>query len=184
MIRLSLPTEPYWLDLPHGVRLFVRPLDTAIYEAARQRGVRLARQIIQEHLEIKAAGGQVTGLPDFTDEDGLTGLSQMLFVQALARSAIIKWEGVGDKDGNPVDPTDETVATLMRIHRMAEEFSLAYTATHQGLIAEGNASRPAPNGISAAGLNTAEPATKKGCPVPAADAAQTAKCAGDSPPSP
>lgn len=184
MIRLDLPTKPYWLDLPHGVRLFVRPLDTAIYEAARQRGMRLAKQIIQEHAEIQAAGGEVTGLPDFSDQDGILGLSQMLFVQALARSAILRWEGVGDKHGTPVDPTDEAVATLMRIHRMAEEFTLAYTATHQGLVAEGNVSRPAPNGTLAAGLNTAEPATKKGCPVPAADAAQTGNSAGGSLPSP
>ena len=29
VIRLNLPTEPYWLDLPPGVRLHVRPLDEA-----------------------------------------------------------------------------------------------------------------------------------------------------------
>ncbi|CAA7619678.1 hypothetical protein MTBSS4_250048 [Magnetospirillum sp. SS-4] len=41
MIRLSLPKEPYWLDLTHGVRVFVRPLTTAVYEAARSRGWRM-----------------------------------------------------------------------------------------------------------------------------------------------
>ena len=28
MIRLSLPKGPCWVDLPHGVRVFVRPLTT------------------------------------------------------------------------------------------------------------------------------------------------------------
>ena len=44
MIRLNLPTEPYWLDLPLGVRLLVRPLDTAVYEACRYRAVRNAKR--------------------------------------------------------------------------------------------------------------------------------------------
>ncbi|MBI1207419.1 MAG: hypothetical protein GC191_09030 [Azospirillum sp.] len=35
MIRLDLPREPHWLDMPHGVRLHVRPLDTATDAAAR-----------------------------------------------------------------------------------------------------------------------------------------------------
>ena len=39
MIRLDLPREPQWLDLPHGVRLLVRPLDTATDAAARAAAV-------------------------------------------------------------------------------------------------------------------------------------------------
>ena len=35
MLRLNLSTEPQWLDLAHGVRLFVEPLTTAIMLAAR-----------------------------------------------------------------------------------------------------------------------------------------------------
>ena len=34
MIRLSLPKDPCWVDLPHGVRFFVQSLTTAIYQAA------------------------------------------------------------------------------------------------------------------------------------------------------
>ncbi len=39
MIRLDLPREPHWLDLPHGVRLLVRPLDTATDAAGRRQGL-------------------------------------------------------------------------------------------------------------------------------------------------
>ena len=37
MIDLAIPREPWWLDLPGGVRVHVRPLTTALMLAARQR---------------------------------------------------------------------------------------------------------------------------------------------------
>ena len=59
MIRLSLPKDPCWVDLPHGVRVFVRPLTMAIYEAARAKGARLASDLAGEHAGIVMAGGSV-----------------------------------------------------------------------------------------------------------------------------
>jgi len=167
MIRLSLPKEPYWLDLPHGMRVFVRPLTTAIYEAARAKGARLASDVVSEHAEITMAGGSVEGLPDLEDRDAVLGLSQFLFAQALAVAAIIRWEGVLDEDDEPAEVTDKSVCDLMQFHRMAEEFVLAYTRTHTEAVAEGNASRPSPSGTSAAGRNTAGDAATKVSPVPA-----------------
>ncbi|CUW39673.1 conserved protein of unknown function [Magnetospirillum sp. XM-1] len=167
MIRLSIPKEPYWLDLPHGVRVFVRPLTTAVYEAARSRSWRMAREIAEEHADIRSAGGDVTGLPDLSDNDAVTGLSQLLFAQALARSAITRWEGVLGADDLPADVTEQAVADLMLIPRMAEAFVVSYTDTHEAVLAEGNASRPAPNGTSGAGRNTAEGAGKTTSPAPA-----------------
>ncbi len=34
MLRISFQTEPFWLDLPRGVRLQVRPPGTAVILAA------------------------------------------------------------------------------------------------------------------------------------------------------
>ena len=34
MLRISFRTEPFWLDLPHGIRLQVRPPGTAVILAA------------------------------------------------------------------------------------------------------------------------------------------------------
>jgi hypothetical protein len=160
MIRLILPREPYWIDLPHGVRVFVRPLTTAVYEAARARSWRMARSIAAEHADLKAAGADIAGLPDLSDEDAMAGLSQMLFAQGLARSAITRWEGVLDACDQPAGITDTAIADLMQFPRMAESFLIQYTETHAAVIAEGNASRPAPNGTSAAGLTTAEAAAE------------------------
>ncbi len=166
MIRLSLPKEPYWLDLPHGARVFVRPLSTAIYEAARVKAARLARDVMSEHAGIAQAGGSVEGLPDLEDKDAVLGLSQFLFVQALAVAAIIRWEGVLDQNDQPAEITDKSVCGLMEFHRIAEEFVLAYTRTHTEAVAEGNALGPSPSGTSAAGRNIAGDAETKGSPVP------------------
>ncbi|MDJ0685399.1 MAG: hypothetical protein QNJ84_11910 [Alphaproteobacteria bacterium] len=168
MIRLGLPKEPYWLDMPHGVRLFVRPLTTAIYEAARAKGARLAGQVVGEHAEILQAGGSVEGLPDLEDADAVVGLSQFLFAQALAVSAIIRWEGVLAAEGGAADVSEETVFDLMRIHSVADDFLHLYTRPHREVIAEGNASRPSPNGASALGRDTAQDAGPKNSAAPTA----------------
>jgi len=34
-LTLDLPTEPYWLDLPRGVRVEIRPITTAVMAAAQ-----------------------------------------------------------------------------------------------------------------------------------------------------
>jgi hypothetical protein len=53
MLRLAIPKEPYWLDLPAGVRLQVRPLTTAVMAAAQARAqqavAELAEQVRARH---------------------------------------------------------------------------------------------------------------------------------------
>ncbi len=139
MIRLNLQKENYWLELPHGVRVFVCPLSTAVYEAARAKASRSVQAISADHAEISAVGGRVDGLPDLTDEDARVGVSQLVFAQSLARAAIIEWEGVGDENGQPIPVQPESVDELMMLHSMAESFLVQYLATHNAVISEGNA---------------------------------------------
>jgi hypothetical protein len=169
MIRLSLPKEPYWLDLPHDVRVLVRPLDTSLYEAARHKGARLAQRLISDHAEITLAGGTVGELPDLNDPDAITGLSQFLFTQALATLAITVWEGVLDSESAPCPINETSVAMLMRIPSIADEFLRKYTKPHHDVLFEGNASGPAPNGTLATGPHTAPTAAPKTHPAPAAE---------------
>ncbi len=35
MLTLDLPAEPYWFDLPRGVRVEIQPVTTAIMAAAQ-----------------------------------------------------------------------------------------------------------------------------------------------------
>jgi hypothetical protein len=166
MLKLVLPKEPYWLELSHGVRLMVRPLTTAVYESARRKSTRLVADLLRDHAEIELAGGSVEGLPDLNDTDAVEGVSQYLFAQALAMAGIVKWEGVGDEDGKPVDVSPETVARVMEVPRLAEEFLVEYTRPHEAMVSEGNASRPLPNGTMAGGRNTAKGAGKRASPAP------------------
>ena len=40
MLTLDLPAEPYWLDLPRGVRVEIRPVTTAVMAAAQAAAAR------------------------------------------------------------------------------------------------------------------------------------------------
>jgi hypothetical protein len=40
MLTLDLPVEPYWLDLPRGVRVEIRPVTTAVMAAAQAAAAR------------------------------------------------------------------------------------------------------------------------------------------------
>ena len=40
MLTLDLPTTPYWLALPRGVRVEIRPVTTAVMAAAQAASTR------------------------------------------------------------------------------------------------------------------------------------------------
>jgi hypothetical protein len=172
MIRLALPSEPYPIDLPHGVAVTVRPCDTAVYEAARLKMARTVRDLVRQKEEAERAGMRLDGLPDMSDDDRIAGFSQFLFAQALARGAIVSWTGVLDATGEPAPVTDRTVSDLMRVPRIAEAFVVAYTKPHADLVSEGNGSGSAP-----AGTTAAEPSTAAG----AGTSKRTAPAAGATP---
>jgi hypothetical protein len=135
MLRLNLAREPYWLDLGHGVRLHVEPLTTALMMAAR-------------------ADPAVEALPETAGQDQLA----LTMAQAVARRAVLGWEGVGDAEGNPLPVTPEGVMALLEVWPIFEAFQLAYVAKGLVLEQEKNASAPSPSGTSAGAAPTAKPA--------------------------
>ncbi len=80
------------------------------------------------------------------------------FAKALARKAVLAWEGVGDADGNSIDPSPEAIDALLDIWPIFEAFQLAYVSKGLLLEQEKNASAPLPNGPSAGASDTARPA--------------------------
>lgn len=170
MIVLDLPKEPYWIDLPHGVSVRVRPLTTAIYETAREKARRRTREIVDDIARVRAAGGAVDGIPDLSDPDAAAGFSQLVFAQGLAEAAIFEWKGVFLPDrATPAPVTPQAVSDLMMIHGQAEAFVVLYTRTHENLIIEGNASRPSPSGATAGAGTTAQAAGLSASPAPKAE---------------
>ena len=134
MIRLDLSNEPAWLDLGHGVRLHLQPLTTAMMVASRNDPAVAA-----------------------LDDNATNEASALVFAKALARNAVLDWEGVGGADGNTIPVSPEGIDALLDVWPLFEAFQTKYVAKGLVLDAEKNASSPLPNGSSAGATDIAEP---------------------------
>ena len=134
MIRLNLTATPQWLDLGPGLRLLVGPLTTALMVSAR-------------------ADPAIEDLPDTATQEGLA----LAMAKAVARRAVLDWEGVGDDAGNIVPVTPEGIDALLEIWPIFEAFQTQYVAKGLILDAEKNVSAPSPTGPSAVATGTARP---------------------------
>ena len=137
MLRLDLSRDPAWTDLGHGVRLQLRPLTTALMVATR-------------------GDPGVESLPDDASDEARA----VAFAKALARRAVLGWEGVGDAEGEPIDPSPEAVDALLDLWPIFEAFQLTYVSKGLLLEQEKNVSALSPNGPSAGASATAKPARK------------------------
>lgn len=137
MIRINLSPEPQWLDLGHGVRLLLLPLTTALMVATRSD----------------------TAVQDLA-ADASNDTRAAVFAAALARRAIVGWEGVGDEDGNVLPATPEGIDALLSLWPIFEAFNLLYVSRGMLLDAEKNGSAPSPTGTSAGVTATARPAKR------------------------
>ena len=135
MIRLNLTVTPEWLNLAPGLRLLVGPLTTALMVAAR-------------------ADPAIEALPEGATQEALA----LAMAKAVARRAVLDWEGVGDDAGNVVPVTPEGIDALLEIWPVFEAFQTMYVAKGLILDAEKNVSAPSPTGPSAVATDTARPA--------------------------
>ncbi len=138
MIRLDLPREPHWLDLPHGVRLLVRPLDTATDAAARAAAV----------ADLRERGKDVP--PAAAKESWRMGQTKDALARALGQLTILDWSGVLLADGTTAPVTAESVALLMAIPKIATAFLRLIYAPLDRLASEGEGCGVAPTGTGAA----------------------------------
>ena len=143
MIRINLSPEPQWLDLGHGVRLLLLPLTTALMVAARS------------DLAVRALAADASN-----DERAA------VFAGALARRAIIDWDGVGDADGKVIEVSPDGIDALMALYPIFEAFNLLYSAPGLFLDAEKNGFGPLPSGPSAGATATARAAKRNAKTAP------------------
>ncbi|MGR3197946.1 MAG: hypothetical protein ACU0HS_16770 [Paracoccus sp. (in: a-proteobacteria)] len=137
MLALDLTNEPRWHDLATGVRVQLRPLTTALMVATR-------------------SDPDVEAVPDgISDEE-----RALIFAKALARRAVLDWEGVGDTDGTAIAPSPEAIDALLDIWPIFEAFQLVYVSKGLLLEQEKNVSAPSPSGVSAGATAIARPARK------------------------
>ena len=143
MLTLDLTNEPRWHDLAPGVRVQLRPLTTALMVATR-------------------SDPDVEAVPDRASDE----TRALIFAKALARRAVLDWEGVGDADGKVIAPSPEAIDALLDIWPIFEAFQLVYVSKGLLLEQEKNVSAPSPNGVSAGATATARPARKSAKTAP------------------
>ena len=134
MIRLNLTAAPQWLELAPGLRLLVAPLTTALMVSAR-------------------ADPAIEAMPDTSTQEELA----LTMAKAVARRAVLDWEGVGDDTGNIVTVTPKGIDALLEIWPVFEAFQTQYVARGLILDAEKNVSAPSPSGPSAGVIGIAPP---------------------------
>ncbi|MGX0904744.1 hypothetical protein ACSSV8_003338 [Roseovarius sp. MBR-79] len=132
---MNLTATPEWLELAPGLRLQVAPLTTALMVAAR-------------------ADATIEALSEDASQEELA----LAMAKAVARRAVLDWEGVGDDAGNVVPVTPEGIDALLEIWPVFEAFQTSYVARGLILDAEKNALSPAPSGPSAGASAIAPPA--------------------------
>ncbi len=140
MLTLDLTNAPRWHDLAPGVRVQLRPLTTALMVATRSDPV-------------------VESLPEEASDEERA----VAFAKALARRAVIAWEGVGDAAGTAIDPSPEAIDAALDVWPIFEAFQLTYVSRGLLLEQEKNVSAPLPNGPTAGGERYCE-ACQGPCP--------------------
>ena len=135
MIRINLSPEPQWLDLGHGVRLQLLPLTTTLMVATRSDPA-------VQYLDTEANNDERAAI----------------FAGALARRAVVDWEGVGDAEGNVLPVTPEGINALLSLWPIFEAFNLHYVSRGMLLDSEKNGSAPLPTGTSVGATAIARPA--------------------------
>ncbi|WP_373237691.1 hypothetical protein [Cohaesibacter celericrescens] len=111
MIRLNktrLDLKEGSKDLGRGVSLIMRPVSAVEHAAAKER----ASDMVSHFLDGSGALSLV-GLPEISVGNGsnedhrymLNGLSRILIAVYVAEMVVSGWEGVGDEDGKPIDPS-------------------------------------------------------------------------------
>ena len=102
MITLNLRKNPYWIDLPDNVRVFVKPVTTAIMNTAQSEVVKNFKD---------------------TDAKPNDGQIQSDLIKALARKSIIKWENVSMANTDkPAEPSATNINQVMDIWYLAQDF--------------------------------------------------------------
>lgn len=146
MLNLELFAGTRWIDLVPGVRIEVLPMGTTLMQAVWSDPAMAGS---------KAEAG---------DDDPKIEL--LPFARAIARRAIVAWEGVGDGKGRAVPVTRDNIDALMEVPAIHAAFRTRYIEPGIAVVAEGNGSAAAPNGTSVAAATTARPARRAATPAP------------------
>lgn len=151
MLKLKINKEPYWLELGYGVKVKVKPCNSAVfYEAKAYMNAKLA-DLAKEYKANKAAGLSV--VEDVENPIKREALADRYLLIGLGVAGILEWNGVFEADEDKVAPLTESKIDelFLNFWAVAENFRNQYCGLRELLEAEKNASTPEPNGTSATG---------------------------------
>ena len=134
MLTLDLCSAPIWCELLPGLQVKLRPLTTALMVASR-------------------ADPAIAALTEGVAPEE----AALAMAKALARRAILDWEGVGDATGAALPVSPEAIDALLELWPVFEAFQTRYVAKGLLLDAEKNVSSPLPIGSSAGAAAIAPP---------------------------
>ena len=180
MIRVTIPKEPYWIEMLAELRVRVRPVTRVEQAAARAYARRKVAELAESKQTLTAAGGDVEGMPDINDPDIEEAMVDLFYAQGLGRKIILEWEGPADPQGKPLEVSPEAIDEFMRLPYIGDLFVAKVQEHLEKLFAEGNASGPAPDGSSATGLNTAADAGRSTPPAATGEKGKTGSTARSS----
>src|SRR5574344_307134 len=158
MLKLKIQTEPYWLELGSGVKVKVKPGNSAVfYEAKAFMNARVA-DMAKRYKEAKDDGITTDIPPNLEDAKKREAFADQNLILGLARAGIIEWDGVLEAESDEKAPlTPAKVEELFtNFWIIAENFRQQYCGIQEILEAEKNVSTPEPSGT----LETGEPIAK------------------------
>lgn len=151
MLKLKVNKEPYWLELGYGVKVKVKPCNSAVfYEAKAYMSAKLA-DLAKEYKANKAAVLSV--VEDVENPIKREALADRYLLIGLGVAGILEWNGVFEADEDRAAPlTESKIDELFsNFWAVAENFRNQYCGLQELLEAEKNVSTPEPNGTSATG---------------------------------
>ena len=148
MIKLGkTSSSAAWIDMASGVRFKLKPLTTSLMMAARKHPF-------------------VTEIRDTEAELDDTRLAVPMAC-AIAELALEDWDGVGDAEGEPIDPSPAFIQQLLEEnYPIFEAFQSKYVADGLHIAQEKKGSTRSLNGISAEAQTIASTAMSDATTVP------------------
>lgn len=144
MIRLDPTNAPRTVELVPGVTITHMPVTSAVWAAA---------------------GGDPSVSAMALAYSSTHQIIGVAMAAAVARRVITDWDGFGDADGNPVEPTPAWIDAMMAMYPLYEAFNVKVIAPFVLLSAEGNASASLPNGSGKGATSTVKTAAKPAKPA-------------------
>lgn len=172
MLKLKIQTEPYWLELGSGVRVKVKPCNSAIFYEAKAFMNNKVADMAKKIKEAQDNGIQDTSLPDLSTTTKREAYADQQLILGLALAGILEWDGVLEAESDEKAPlTPEKIEELFtNFWLIAENFRQQYCGIQEILEAEKNASSPEPSGTLVTGEATAKDADSKKSSVPSTSA--------------